>query len=231
MSLTQLFDRAQSYFSTQRRRRRYKTLSRSDVFAEIFLKKTWTANLKNIPVSGVGSGLDQTITARNVIEIALQNNRISSIVDIGCGDFTWMREMDLGEVKYTGIDIVEELIKENRTLYSSPQKTFLSLDICTDKIPSADLIICRDCLVHLSLSEIQMALKNIRESGSMYFLATTFTGISENNDIVTGLWRPINLELPPFNFPKAISYAMEDGQDSITDKINKQLGFWKLEGV
>lgn len=231
MNLTQLLDRVRSYFSTLNRQRRYKTLSRLDVFDEIFLKKTWTANLKNIPVSGVGSSLNQTITARSTVEFVLKKYQIRSIVDIGCGDFTWMHEMNLEGINYTGVDIVEKLIEENRILYGTPQKTFLTLDICMDKIPTADLVICRDCLVHLSLPEIQMALKNIRESKSGYLLATTFSGVAENKNIVTGLWRPVSLDLPPFDFRKPIFYALEDAQDSGFYKIKKQLGFWKLEGI
>lgn len=32
-----------------------------------------------------------------------------------------------------------------------------------------------------------------------YLLVTSFIGIEENNDIITGEWRPLNMEINPFN--------------------------------
>jgi len=45
-------------------------------------------------------------------------------------------------------------------------------------------------------------LRNIRRSGSAYLLVTTFPDRKENVDIITGNWRPLNMEKPPFNFPR-----------------------------
>ena len=51
-----------------------------------------------------------------------------------------------------GVDIVSELIEKNKIKYSRKKNfDFKFLDLTKNKIPSADLIICRDLLFHLSL--------------------------------------------------------------------------------
>jgi len=68
----------------------------------------------------------------------------------------------------------------------------------TSKLPKADLILCRDLFGHFSYDDINKALKNIAESGSKYFLTTSFPGIT-NSNLGTGNWRAIALDMPPFN--------------------------------
>ena len=80
--------------------------------------------------------------------------------------------------------------------------TFLNVDVTSDDLPEADVVLCRDCLVHLSSTDIFAALRNFRRSGSTYLLTTTYPGLlSHNRNIVTGMWRPVDLQLPPFGFP------------------------------
>lgn len=71
-------------------------------------------------------------------------------------------------------------------------------DITVNPLPTADLILCRDCLVHLSFAHIDAALANFRASGARWLLTTTFPMIEENVDCEDGDWRALNLTLPPF---------------------------------
>jgi len=48
-----------------------------------------------------------------------------------------------------GSDVVKELIDENYRRYAGPAREFVCLAIARDQLPPADLILCRDCLVHL----------------------------------------------------------------------------------
>ena len=60
-------------------------------------------------------------------------------------------------------------------------------------------------------------------------LATTFTGPEENTDIPTGSWRPLNLEVAPFNFPKPIA-LIEDYWEE--DKYPyKRLALWEVDSL
>ena len=218
-----------SYCNTKLRTLRYAKMSRQDIFNSIYKNRTWTGMQNEIPVSGRGSMLANTKEVRKGLEEILIRYAINSMVDIGCGDFTWMQKTNLRGVHYSGTEIVPVLVQKNEKLFGSSTLKFIELDICKHDLPEADLILCRDCLVHLSLAEISMAIKNIQSSNSSYLLATTFKGITENKQIVTGLWRPINLELPPFNFASPEFYLQEDDQPANSNGIEKTLGFWKLK--
>src|SRR5215510_5182756 len=98
-----------------------------------------------------------------------------------------MQTVPLGNIHYTGADIVRDLIVENRR--KNRNRKFLVLDITRDRLPCADLVLCRDCLLHLTFEEILMAIANIRQSGATYLLATTFLENPVNVDIKTGHWR------------------------------------------
>src|SRR6185295_15560120 len=97
--------------------------------------------------------------------------------------------------------IVAEMIERNRRTFGNAQREFHCLDITADKLPRADLVLCRDCLVHLSFKDVFRALENIRRSGARFLLTTTFSKREQNRDIETGNWRPLNLERAPFSMP------------------------------
>ena len=68
-----------------------------------------------------------------------------------------MAEVDLGLVRYIGADFLPELIAENLRRYAAPNREFRELDLTAAPLPAADVLLCRDCLVHLSFADIQRA--------------------------------------------------------------------------
>jgi hypothetical protein len=150
------------------------------------------------------------------------------MLDIPCGDFVWMRYVDLSSVSYTGADVIEKLILSLQRLHGSAQKNFTTLDIVTSELPEVDLIFCRDCLVHFSNRLVKRAVNNIKRSRSRYMLTTTFTEQPTNAGIVTGNWRPLNLCAPPFNFPPPIRIVNEGYSAPHEDK---SLGLWYIQDL
>lgn len=136
-----------------------------------------------------------------------------------------MREVDLGGVDYTGADVVAELIERNQRLYGGEGRRFVTADLTRDALPRADLILCRECLVHLSFRDARAVLRNFRRSGSTYLLVTTHAKVRENEEIATGDWRPLNLQLPPLNFPPPLRLLVED------EELGKCLGLWRLDAL
>ena len=67
-------------------------------------------------------------------------------------------------------------------------------------------------------------LANLKKSKIHYLLTTTFPDIVYNQDIVTGEYRPINLEMDPFKLPCPQQYI----DDSDDGHQGKKLGLWKL---
>ena len=182
--------------------------------------------------SGSGSNLEQTSTL--ILELPNLFNKydIKSILDIPCGDFFWFKNVELDEkINYTGADIVSKLIDNNKILYSSNNLKFIKKDITQDKLPFADLIICRDCLVHLSFSDIKDAINNIKRSGSKYILTTHFFDRSKNHNITSGEWRTLNLTLKPFNFDEPIEIIHENCSEGGGSYADKTLALWKINDI
>gem|GEM_PF-232252 len=199
-----------------------------EVFSVIHRKNAW-GDCES--VSGPGSGIIRTSAFRDQIPLLLEELGVRTLLDAGCGDFNWLKQVDLGLDSYIGVDVVEELVVELGRKYANERRRFLNLDISCDRLPQADLILCRDCLVHLSFSQISAALRNFRRSNSTYLLTTTFTRFVDNADIAMGEWRPINLQEPPFNFPAPLRLIDEKRSESGEDYSDKHLGLWELKKI
>ena len=150
------------------------------------------------------------------------------MLDIPCGDLHWLNQVDLG-VSYTGADIVPDIVESNRQKYTTPNRQFLCLDATTSPLPQADVILCRDCLVHLSFANIHRALSNFRASGSRYLLMTHFYDVTVNRDIADGDWRPLNFTLEPFKFLAPLQLIVENCIEGDGAYRDKALGLWELK--
>jgi hypothetical protein len=142
-----------------------------------------------------------------------------------------MKQVRLEVDEYTGADIIEKLIEHNRALYTTSKRKFIVLDIMKDQLPPADLIFSRDCLVHFSFRDIARTIRNIKRSNSKYLLTTTFSAQRQNTDIVTGEWRPLNLQLPPFNFPEPVVVVNENCTEVDGRYPDKSLGLWQIAKI
>ena len=182
-------------------------------------------------ISGPGSDTYQTRIIIKEIPLLFKDYNISTMLDIPCGDFYWMKEVDLKDIEYIGADIVDDLIKKNNKEYHKNNLYFKKLDLLKDTLPNVDLIFTRDCLVHLSFEDIFNALTNICNSNSKYLLSTTFTERTNNNDIKTGQWRTLNLEVEPFFLPKPIKIINEGCTENEGIYSDKSLGFWKISDI
>jgi len=178
-------------------------------------------------VSGPGSTLEETEPIRREFPALLAELGASSLLDLPCGDFHWMQHTDLSGVRYIGGDLVGDLIECNQEKHSCDGVEFQKIDLVNDTLPAVDVILCRDCLVHLSFADAQAALSNIARSGAGWLLATSFPSVTRNDDIVTGQWRPINLTLPPFNLPEPEQVIGENCTES--EFADKNLSLWPVD--
>lgn len=194
-------------------------------FSDIYFGNLW-GNSES--VSGPGSTLERTESFRDEIAHVLKSINAKSLLDAPCGDFNWMRKVNLDIDFYIGIDIVPEIIQNNKKKYNNKNRKFYHRDLIFDSLPKTDVILCRDGLVHFSLKDIKLALKNFKKSKSSYLLTTTFVNIINNSDIQTGLWRPINLEIHPFNLPIPLKLIDEKCHHSNGIYADKRLALWDL---
>lgn len=205
-------------------------LRRKTIFSHIY--RSGGFSIANEPISGSGATLTQTESIRDELPKILNQINAKTIIDAPCGDFTWMKEVDLNDFQYIGIDIVEELIVKNNNEYANGRRTFLARDIVKDIIPTADLMLCRDCFVHLSNRDILRTIRNFKRSGSLYLLTTTFTKLEKNSNLVSGRgWRPINLQRPPFNFPEPLEIINENCTEADGMYYDKSLALWRVSSL
>jgi hypothetical protein len=209
------------------REAQYRKLSTKEIFTRIKDKNLWESSES---VSGPGSEIEQTKTLVVELNRLLKDKNVKTMLDIPCGDFNWMRKVDLSSVNYTGADIVEGLISENLRKYSANNIKFITMNIITDILPEADLIFVRDCFIHLSYNDIEKALKNIKRSGCKYLLTTSYLN-HKNHDIATGFWRPINLQESPFNFPEPEYTLIENCTEYDGIYKDKAMGLWTIEKI
>ncbi len=203
-----------------------------EIFTDIYKANKWESPET---VSGPGSTLRVTQKMRQELSALLKRFNIKSIADAPCGDCNWMRYVDIGECAYLGIDIVKELIENNTRLFG-PTRKFKHLNLVENIIDKVDLIICRDMLTHLTYEQIFNVLKNFKQSGSKYILVTTNLATQKNldesntSDYQYCLLSPfLNLELPPFNFPKPLALIQED--IPFGAERGKHLALWFLDDI
>ncbi len=200
----------------------FRTPSLENIFSRIYSHNGW-ANEES--VSGRGSTLARTEVVRRELLPLLAGIGANSLLDAACGDFNWMRQTDLGIIKYVGVDIVPQLIVRHRETYADSQHKFLALDITRDDLPAADAILCRDCFIHLSFNHSRSAIQNFKRSGSTFLLATTHATVTENIDVESGGWRSLNLRLPPYDFPEPLRMLIENAESG------KALGVWRIRDL
>jgi glycosyltransferase involved in cell wall biosynthesis len=181
--------------------------------------------------SGEGSDLVQTAIIRKEIPRLIQEFNIETFLDAPCGDWYWMKHIDLGVGQYIGVDIVDALIENNQSVYGKQNIHFRCVDLACDQLPKVDLIFTRDCLVHLGFQDALKIIKNFKLSGAKYLLATTFTNRDSNHDLGDGFWRTLNLQLPPFNFPPPIRIINEGCTEGNNEYTDKSLGLWSLDDI
>lgn len=193
-------------------------------FTEIYEKNAWKGSESK---SGPGSSVAKNLQLLKNLEGFCKEHHIKKIVDCGCGDFNWMKKFDFSLIdEYVGCDIVKDLITSNTELYANKVIKFKQANVIEDEIENGDLIICKDVLFHLSFEDVLCAIENFKKSKSMYLASTTFVG-QGNVNAVTGSWRPINLQISPFELGDPI-YLWENIENRNDTWKNKSIGIWKI---
>jgi hypothetical protein len=181
--------------------------------------------------SGPGSSLAQTARLRRELPLLLAQLGLGKFLDAPCGDCHWIAGLDWTRTEYTGADVVPALIQANATRLAAQGMKFVLADLCADALPPADLVFCRDCWVHLDFRQIGACLGNFKRSGAAYLLTTTFTSVPENRDLDGFIWRPLNLQLPPFSFPPPVQLLVEGCTEDGGRFADKSLGLWRLKDL
>lgn len=133
--------------------------SASEVFSEIYAKNTWGGKPGEFN-SGNGSYGPAAELYIRTINNFIVSNGVTSVVDVGCGDYQIGRRIDVAD--YTGVDVVPALIAHHQAVFGTDSRRFACLDAAgADPLPTADLCLVRQVMQHLSNSQIQSILQKL----------------------------------------------------------------------
>ena len=175
---------------------RYSSLP--STFNSIYAEGGWGKDATGKGMSGSGSTLEITREYRAYVESFIKKNAVKSVVDAGCGDWTFSSAMDWGDASYLGVDIASDVIEAVRKKHEQDKIRFVVGDI-TEDLPAADLLISKDVLQHLSNELIHKFIKNNLKRGKYKWIILTNDRSRKNRDIRPGEYRMINLTTSPFN--------------------------------
>ena len=177
--------------------------------------------------SGPGSTRERAASFLPDLVALVESLGVRTLLDVPCGDFNWAEPLADAVGLYVGVDVVPAVVDAARRR-ASPRRRFLCRDMVRQRLPRADLVLCRDALVHLSEADVFAALANFRRTGAEHLLATTFVGDRDNPDVATGGWRPLNMERPPFRFPPPLAAIDERCHHTGGIYADKRLALWRL---
>lgn len=144
----------------------------------------------------------------------LQDNQIQTVVELGCGDWKILSQIDWRNIRYTGFDLVPQIIKKNQEQYGNKEITFIKADFNRIDLPSADLLLCKDVFQYMSNKEILKTVKSFKKYKYCLILneVDSISLTSDNLDVKNGSFHTVDLSKPPFNLSgrKLLTYCFEN---------------------
>lgn len=184
-----------------------------EAFTEIYNYGVWGRNEYGEGTSGVGSLPETTETYRSFLQQFVDQYQIQSVVDFGCGDWSFSQMINWENVNYMGYDVVKHLIERNQAKFTRSNIHFFHADATKTGLPPADLLICKDVLQHLSNEDILSFITQLPKF--KYCLITNDidqnTLSSSNPNIHTGGFRQLDLTQAPFNLTGIIALIYVSG--------------------
>lgn len=192
----------------------------SSVFSKIYDGEKWGDGTRT-PKSGEGSNPDNAAPYVSFVKNTIGKLKISSIVDVGHGDWSMWRDYKFEGVSYTGIDVVPGLGNQVNATHGRKGLSFIERDAEHNTLPGAEFLLCKDVLQHLPndsalkvmskfsnfryvciTNDIYLSRDYLRPSARWHAYITSGNPmrhvIRNNTEIVRGDCKPINLEAAPF---------------------------------
>ena len=127
------------------------------MFSEIYKNRKWG---KNVPLSGEGSSPAAVDPYLKFLHIFLAKHKeVKTILDIGHGDWEMWPEGFFEKYRYFGVDVVSSLSNEMNITHGNEMTTFIAGDFLEMALPSSDILLIKDVLIHLSNVDITRALE------------------------------------------------------------------------
>jgi len=193
------------------------------IFKYIYENKIWGDNEIEgyLGSSGKGSTLDYNKDYISYLRDFILKNKTEVIVDLGCGDFQFGKELyrDLNIIYY-GFDVYENIINYHNNVTKQNTNNILffnKLDFYNNRqeIPHGDLCIIKDVFEHWNYSQTSELLNYLIESKKFKYIliCNCFYQTEDASDSPTGLFRPLSIDnypLKDFNLTKVLKYKTKE---------------------
>jgi hypothetical protein len=161
-------------------------------FTKIYEKDLWA-------LEGQDPQTDLMQRFATLAEETMRRCNIRSVVEVGCGFWSYAKLVDWSRVTYDGFDVAPGVINYNGGTYGTPTIRFHLLANETELLP-ADLLICRDVLQHLPTEDVLNYLGIFRNLFSHMLIVNDISPADNlNGPIEHAGYRALRLDLPPFN--------------------------------
>jgi hypothetical protein len=188
--------------------------SAEEAFSRIYADGVWGRNAQGEGISGGGSNVEAAREYMNFLQKFLKEHHIRSVVELGCGDWEFSQHVDWSGITYRGYDVVRSVIERNHKKFSTSTITFIQGDATQIDLPSADLLICKDVMQHITNEDVLIMCAQFPKF--KYCLITNDalpdTVLNPNDKLNTrGGHRTLDLSRPPFNIQgkKVLTFQTE----------------------
>ena len=180
-------------------RKTTKKKTMKEKFTHIYEKNIWGSS---------GTGSNFSINNKwflNELRTLIDKYNIKSIADLGCGDWEIMKHFKFNkDEKYTGIDVVDFLIKNHNKKYKKSNIKFIQGDI-SQEVPSGyDLVILKDVIQHWDDEHVLEQLPKILKKNKYVYCINGYKFI---RDPSKNKWKKRQLDKKynyhPLSFDKA----------------------------
>ncbi len=169
---------------------RYEGRPVEEIFSAIYRQRRWGIQSDDDVFSGDGSHTPSLVlpyvdAVRKFLE-SLPGP--TSVVDLGCGDFSVGKQLRPYCGRYVGCDVVPALIERNKHKFANMEVDFRCLDIIADDLPDGDVAFLRQVLQHLNNAQISRVVQKLYRYKFLVLTehVPTDAGFPPNRDKPTG---------------------------------------------
>ncbi|MES2992497.1 MAG: class I SAM-dependent methyltransferase [Pseudomonadota bacterium] len=164
-----------------------------DRFEQIYANNEWRHG------SGEGSFPINNVGYVDMLQRFMREHRIRTVIDLGCGDWQFSKDIDWGEASYHGYDLVASVVARNVERFATDSIRFTQYGGDLAELPAADLLIAKDVLQHWSNGSIERFLRILpRYRYALITNCVNPTGDTVNRETEDGGFRYLDIRLAPF---------------------------------
>ena len=213
-------------------------MEHSTIFTDIYQREYWGSNEAADYRGSSGSGSSVHYNQDTYVPWLrgfLQENHITSVVDIGCGDFRCGPLIYDGlDIAYHGFDVYAPLVNSLSKRYS--KYTFTTADCFKERhtLPTADLCILKDVLQHWSTAEIYTFLDDVIGAKKFRYILVCNCAQQkkDNKDIKTGKQRQLSAAFLPLKQYRArVLFRYSTKEVSVIEPVNEGFGHGSIGGM